>query len=107
MTIHRAKTNRRLAGAVGLAAFAAALQAQGANLLINPGFESPAEPPGVNSNCAGWTFELDCQRAAFNNHTPGGVFMIWAKTFQPVGGGIRQDAQPRSPGQRGACTAAQ
>src|SRR5205823_6146939 len=31
------------------------------------------------------------RRANFFNHTPGGVFSIWAKTFQPDGGGIFQD----------------
>jgi hypothetical protein len=92
-----------LCGAAGLVACGAALPAYAANLLLNPGFEAPAEPPGVNSNCAGWTFVLDCQRAPFNqshptNPDPTSVFGIWAKTFQPAGGGIFQDVGSISPG---------
>lgn len=91
MTCQRVLKSGPLCGAVSLVALGVAWPAQGANLLINPGFEAPAEPPAVNSNCAGWTFVLDGQRAPFANHTPGGVFSIWAKTFQPAGGGIFQD----------------
>ena len=77
---------------------AAALPAFGQNLLVNAGFEAPNEPPSVNSNVAGWTLVNDAQRAHFKNHTPGGVFSIWAKTFQPAGGGIFQEVTNISPG---------
>jgi hypothetical protein len=88
MRTQRFSRNRR---AIVAATLLAATPAMAANLLINPGFEAPAEPPAPNSNVTGWTLVNDAQRAAFNNHTPGGVFMLWAKTFQPVGGGAFQD----------------
>jgi hypothetical protein len=62
------------------------------NVLVNPGFEAPPSPPGVNSSVSGWELVEGAQRASFNNHTPGGTFMIWMKTFQPIGGGIQQTA---------------
>jgi hypothetical protein len=91
--------NRKLGAlraVVGLVALGAAADAWAQNLLINPGFESPAEPPAVNTNVAGWTLVNDAARAPFQqNHashpTPASEFGIWAKTFQPAGGGIFQD----------------
>ena len=35
--------------------------------------------------------QFDCQRANFQNHTPGGLYSIWAKTFEPAGGGVTQN----------------
>ena len=55
MMHRRGFTSAALRATVGLVALGAAADAWAQNLLINPGFESPAEPPGVNTNCAGWT----------------------------------------------------
>jgi hypothetical protein len=84
--------NRRsVCGGIGLVVLGAAWPVHGANLLVNPGFEAPAAPPAVNSDVSGWTFVFDAQREHFVNHTPGGTFGIWGKTFQPAGGGIFQN----------------
>ena len=103
MMHRRGFTSAALRATVGLAVLGAAADAWAQNLLINPGFESPAEPPAVNSNCAGWTFVLDCQRAPFaqndpSHPDPSSEFGIWAKTFQPAGGGIFQDVGGLTPG---------
>ncbi|HSV15492.1 MAG TPA: hypothetical protein VLI90_14625, partial [Tepidisphaeraceae bacterium] len=80
---------RSFYSAFGFAAAGIALPAGAANLLVNPGFEAP-QPAAVDQNCTGWTFDNNCQRAQFYNNTPGGNTSIWAKTFQPAGGGIEQ-----------------
>src|SRR5438477_10033277 len=80
-------------GAFGVVAFGPALPGRAANLLINPGFEAPTAPPNTSSVCTGWTFDFDCQRATFYNHTPGvgNTWSVWNKTFEPAGGDIFQD----------------
>src|SRR4051812_11853542 len=75
----------------GLIVLGSALPAGAANLLVNPGFEAPTAAPQTSSVCTGWTFDFNCQRATFANHTAGGSWSVWNKTFQPVGGGIHQD----------------
>ena len=103
--MHRRRfTSAALRAAVGLAALGTAADAWAQNLLVNPGFEAPLIlPPAVNSECAGWTFTLDCQRAPFQqNHAshpdPTSEYGIWAKTFQPAGGGIFQVDLGNEPG---------
>ena len=103
MMHRRGFTSAALRATVGFVALGAATDAWAQNLLINPGFESPAEPPAVNTNCAGWTFVLDCARAPFqqshaSHPDPSSEFGIWAKTFQPAGGGIFQDVTGLTPG---------
>jgi hypothetical protein len=91
------KVNARSIGsAVGLVVAAMAMPAHAANLLINPGFESPTDSSGNNTDttATGWTFYGgDCVREAFatGNHTPGGEWGIWQETFQPAAGGIFQN----------------
>ncbi|MGD0462122.1 MAG: PEP-CTERM sorting domain-containing protein [Tepidisphaeraceae bacterium] len=86
-----------LGSAVGLVVAAMALPAGAANLLINPGFESPVDNSGnTDTTASGWTFYGgDCERANFNqNHTPGGKWAIWLQTFQQTpntGSGVYQD----------------
>src|SRR5207237_483145 len=84
--------------AAALTALGAAFQVNAANLLQNPGFESPTAPPNTSSTCAFWTFDFDCQRATFANHTTGGQWAVWNKTFQPAGGRIEQEVLNASAG---------
>lgn len=72
------------------------------NLLLNPGFEAPPGPD-ENSTASGWTFEGTAKRHIFQNHTPGGRFMIWARVFEPSGpplpySGVYQDVANITPG---------
>ncbi len=82
---------------MGLVAFATALPARAANLLVNPSFEAPSDP-GTNNDylCAGWTLLDDCERSTFDN-PPNGSWDIWFKTFESavdpstgVSGGVDQ-----------------
>src|SRR5439155_3987093 len=79
-----------ICGTFGAIAIGAATQAWAANLLTNPGFVAPTAPQNTSSVCTGWTFDLDAQRATFQNHTPGvgNTWSVWCKTFEPAGGGI-------------------
>src|SRR5262245_57505161 len=80
-----------LCSAAGLIALAAA-STEAANLLTNPGFESPTDTTtNENTNINGWTVVPTAKRAAFFNHTPGGRWSVWARTFEPLGGGVFQD----------------
>jgi hypothetical protein len=82
----------RLSGAVALVAATMALPVKAANLLLNPGFESPTDTStNVDSTATGWNFILDCQRATFYNNTPAGEWSVWLKTYEAAGGGIFQD----------------
>jgi MYXO-CTERM domain-containing protein len=81
--------NRRTvrSGAVALAALATVLPVQAANLLTNPGFESPTDLTNSESTTInGWTVVPSAKRAIFQNHTPGGRWGLWARTFEPSGG---------------------
>src|SRR5262245_25274897 len=68
-----------LVGAV--AAVALATPAFGANLIANPGFESPTNPANPDSTVTAWTLVGEAQRATYHNHTPAGSEAGWAKTF--------------------------
>jgi hypothetical protein len=83
------KSARR--GALGLLALGAALPAGAANLLLNPGFEAPPDAGQVSTDVVGWTLVNDAARANFQNHTPGGTYMLWGKAWQSAGGGAFQD----------------
>src|SRR6059058_5905396 len=78
-------------GAFGLLVLGAALPVGAANLLLNPGFEAPPDPPGDNTDIVGWTLVNDAARASFQNHTSGGLFSLWGKAWQSAGGGAYQD----------------
>jgi hypothetical protein len=86
----RATNYRALSAAVGAIALCAALPARAANLLTNPGFEAPTDTTQHNTDVFGWSLQLDTERANFANHTPGGTYSIWMKTFEPAGGGVTQ-----------------
>ena len=89
---------------VGIGAFAMLFSTRSANaqnLLLNPGFENPADTasgnPGVDDTTTDWNYLADCERAQFYNHTSGslptgsgGSWSVWLKTFEPAGGGINQ-----------------
>ncbi len=92
MRHHLAKKAGSFGGAVGLvvAAMAVRASAQGlqAQLLTNPGFESPSDTTGANTDttATGWSFYGSCVRGNFDNHTPGGEWSVWEQTFQSYGG---------------------
>src|SRR5690242_15388036 len=89
--MRRAFTSHPVSKAAALAAVALISQARADNLLTNPNFEAPATDP---SQCTGWTFQFDCQRATFHasENPQGGTWDIWAKTFSDLGmGGITQN----------------
>jgi hypothetical protein len=74
-------------GAVALAALATVYPTYAANLLVNPGFESPTDLTSSEStNINGWTVSGTGRRAVFQNHTPGGRWGFWARTFEDNGG---------------------
>jgi hypothetical protein len=77
-----------LGAALSVFAVATPRLASAQNLITNPGFEAPTG--GTPDQVAGWSLVLDATRQTFQNHTPGGQWMLWAKTFQPVGGGAEQ-----------------
>ena len=79
-------------------AAATAFPASAVNLLINPGFEAPTPAPAENTTCTGWSFFGTAKRQTFANHTPGGQYMIWGRTFEPLGGGVTQDVANITPG---------
>ncbi|HRK31951.1 MAG TPA: hypothetical protein PLD59_12805 [Tepidisphaeraceae bacterium] len=72
--------------------FGTASSAMAVNLLVNPGFEAPPETTQTNTNIAGWTPVNATPRASFGvaNNTPGGLYGLWLRTFQPIGGGATQ-----------------
>src|SRR4051794_23028315 len=75
-----------LVGAAGMLAIGQAA-AEAANLLVNPGFESPTDLASTESTTInGWTPVGPGRRAVFQNHTPGGRWGIWSRTFEPAGG---------------------
>src|SRR5262245_23765490 len=76
-------------GIASLIGLGIASPAWAVNLLLNPSFESPADPPGDNQNFVAWSPINDVSRASFANHPPG-TFGLWAKCFQPAGGGVTQ-----------------
>ncbi|WP_428938065.1 hypothetical protein [Fontivita pretiosa] len=87
------KSARLFCGAVGLAAVGGlAMPCDAANLLANPGFEAPSgDPPPTSTNVTAWTLVNTGMRASFGvNHTPGGSWVFWARTFEPFGGGAEQ-----------------
>src|SRR5262249_43198268 len=60
----------------------------------NPGFEAPSAVGSTSHDCAGWNVLLDTDRANFGNvphHLPGTTWSVWAKTFEPLGGGVTQN----------------
>lgn len=85
--------SKAVIAAAAMAVFGAGLPALGANLLINPSFEGPPDSGTTTYTIGGWTLVNDAMRAAFAvaNNTPGGRWGLWAKTFQPIGGGAQQD----------------
>src|SRR5437660_4974272 len=87
MKMRRFLSSRPVCGAAGLVVLGLARQGGAANLLVNPGFEAPVSAAQHDQVCTGWTFQFDCERANFFNHTPGGARSIWIKTFEPLGGG--------------------
>jgi len=95
MKYQRILSNRAALSAAALAVFGTGLPAFAVNLLINPGFELPNNPSNEPPPpIAGWTLINDANRVAFgstSNNTPGGRFGLWAKTFQPIGGGAFQN----------------
>src|SRR4051812_23912428 len=76
---------------IGAIILGAGAPARADNLLINPGFEAPPPSTQTDQTAAGWTFVVNCERAPFQNNTPGGTRSIWAKTFHPAGGGVFQE----------------
>src|SRR5438046_3155875 len=101
MTMRRVLISRSVCRAAGLVALGLVPQAGATNLLVNPGFEAPADPGNnVDSLCTGWTFQFSCQRANFhvNENPTGGTRDIWAKTFDPLGGGVIQNVSGISAG---------
>ena len=99
MFSHRVRrTSAPVCGALGLLAISAAAT-QAANLLTNPGFESPTDTSSNEStNINGWTVIPTAKRDAFQNHTPGGRWSVWARTFEPLGGGVSQNVSGVSAG---------
>jgi hypothetical protein len=83
-----------LGSAIGLVIAAMAIPASAANLLTNPGFESPTDTSGssTDTTATGWTlYGGDTLRANFENHTAGGEWSIWEQTFMPAAGGVYQN----------------
>ncbi|HEX4055801.1 MAG TPA: hypothetical protein VHX86_16170, partial [Tepidisphaeraceae bacterium] len=103
MRDHLGKKAASLGSAVGLVVAAMALPARAqsfqSQLLENPGFESPTDSTGANtdSTVAGWSLYGNAVRASFQNNTPGGEWMIWLQTFDSFGG-VYQDVQPVTDG---------
>src|SRR5216110_2272123 len=86
MSFRRALRSCPLRGAIALAAVAAVSQSYAANLLVNPGFESPTDLTNSEStNINGWTVVPTAKRDAFQNNTPGGRWSLWDRTFEPDG----------------------
>ncbi|HUB25243.1 MAG TPA: PEP-CTERM sorting domain-containing protein [Tepidisphaeraceae bacterium] len=106
MKAHFVKKAAPIGSAAGLilAACAVPAWAQTSNLLLNPDFQSPADPGSNNDyECTGWNFILDAERGGFHPGPEGEYWSIWLKTFEgteisnPTGiagntsGGIYQD----------------
>jgi hypothetical protein len=87
------KKTGSLGSAIGLVVAAMATHANAANLLVNPGFEDPADPGAqTDTTVSGWTlYGGDTLRADFENHTTNGTFSIWEQTFMPAAGGVFQN----------------
>src|SRR5690242_182897 len=93
MKMRRSPKARHLCTVAAMSVAGLAQFARADNLLTNPGFESPPDPTAnVDSLCAGWSFQFNCQRSNFHvtENPTGGSWDIWAKTFDPLGGGIMQ-----------------
>jgi hypothetical protein len=106
---------RSLAPAAVAVVASFALPTFAANLLLNPGFEFPASTTNPDpTNPTDWTFYsygttggLDIERANYNNantvanHTPGGTWGVWLKTFEQGTQGVYQSfnsgVQPNTP----------
>ncbi|MBC8107292.1 MAG: hypothetical protein H7Z14_11930, partial [Anaerolineae bacterium] len=91
-----------LCGAMGL--IAGVSPALAVNLLLNPGFESPAaadpDDPNVSSQVAGWSFLGDTKRSKFHgSHDAGGLWNVWLKTFIDQTGGVQQTVSAQPGGQ--------
>lgn len=99
MKHRRVLRSSALCTAVSLVVANSPFAANAVNLLVNPGFEAPTPNPSENTTCTGWTFTGTAKRATFANHTPGGQFMIWARTWEPLGGGVTQDVTNITPGE--------
>ncbi len=94
MRHHLGKKAASLGSAVGMVVASMALHANAANLLTNPGFESPSDTTGASTDTtvSAWTlYGGDAVRANFQNHTTGGEWSIWEQTFQPADGGVYQN----------------
>jgi hypothetical protein len=90
-----------MAPALGLASLVGlgmASPAWAVNLLLNPSFEAPVGTAGDDQNFVAWSPINDISRAQFANHTSGGVYGLWAKTWQPAGGGVTQTLSGIQPG---------
>jgi hypothetical protein len=86
----------RRAAAASIAICAAA-SAQ--NLLINPGFESPADSQPTDHTATGWTFvDPSVLRSNAYNHTPGGTFSVMENVQQSPGSGVYQNVPHINPG---------
>jgi PEP-CTERM motif len=83
MKAHVLKKAAPVGSAAGLILAACVLPTRAADLLLNPGFESPSDP-GTNNDyeASGWNYILDGERATFYNDTPGGSWSVWLKTFE-------------------------
>jgi hypothetical protein len=73
-------------GALGLATFGSAMHARAANLLTNPGFESPSVGTTESTVATGWTFYQlgEAERAQF--FVRSGQWSVFQKIFDPTGG---------------------
>jgi hypothetical protein len=80
------KNTRSLGGAAAMVVSTMVLPAGAANLLVNPGFESPTSTTNPNDTVTGWTTYGSELRANYENHTAGGEWSMWEQTFQSYGG---------------------
>src|SRR5947208_15522458 len=83
--VRRVRKSAPACGAVALIGLGAATSGA-ANLLINPGFESPTAAGNESTTAAGWSFYSTAVRATFQNNTPGGKWALWERAFEPLGG---------------------
>jgi hypothetical protein len=63
------------------------MPAMAANLLINGGFENPADTSGATSDftATGWNFTGPAiARASYHNNTPGGIWSVWMQPYNVI-----------------------
>jgi hypothetical protein len=86
------------AGALALAV--GAVPAMAANLLINGGFENPADTSGssTDTTATGWNYFGNVERASFHNNTAGGKWSTWFEAWQAPGGVNQTYAGPVTDG---------